>query len=161
MFHTNCYGLSFPKRRTPNATFSGGKKYPDDFLSYPLEKPRNPGLFDIETREFAPTIEKGDRLAFRLRANATVSTRAANGKRQRHDVVMNAIRLYESGKRAEPRRRELGWLENEDGIVSPPLALKNWIERQGDRSGLYRRERSGGVIRKMPHSKAEEEKGRR
>lgn len=53
----------------------------------------NSELFHIETKLFAPKLNEGDQLAFRLRANPTVSSKAgdATGKRgQRHDVMMHA-----------------------------------------------------------------------
>lgn len=52
-------------------------------------------IFKIETKPFSPALQQGDRLAFRLRANPTVSRREANAKRsKRHDVVMDAQRQW-------------------------------------------------------------------
>ncbi|MCB1521791.1 MAG: type I-E CRISPR-associated protein Cas6/Cse3/CasE [Hyphomicrobiaceae bacterium] len=109
---------------------------PGRFVILSRRAPANPGLFEIEMRQFSPALSKGDRLAFRLRANATVATRDGAGKQHRHDVVMNAIQSCETGARAEPRKRELGWLETDDGRIEPPLALRTWLERQGTRTGF-------------------------
>lgn len=60
----------------------------------------NSELFHIETKLFAPKLNEGDQLAFRLRANPTVSTKAeeATGKRgQRHDVMMHARKCAQAG----------------------------------------------------------------
>lgn len=109
---------------------------PGRFLVLSMRLPENPGLFDIDTRPFAPTVQAGDRLAFRLRVNATVATRNKEGKQQRHDVVMHAIHHHEKGERSEPRKRDLGWIEAEDHTIAPPQSLRSWIERQGERSGF-------------------------
>lgn len=54
---------------------------------------QNDELFQIETKLFAPKLNAGDKLAFRLRANPTVSSYAAGSKDKRghrHDVMMHA-----------------------------------------------------------------------
>jgi CRISPR system Cascade subunit CasE len=43
--------------------------------------------WNIQSREYAPHLEVGDRLLFELRANPVV-TISANGKSKRHDIVM-------------------------------------------------------------------------
>jgi CRISPR system Cascade subunit CasE len=45
--------------------------------------------WDIRTRDYNPTLEVGSRLRFDLRANPVV-THSREGKRKRHDVVMEA-----------------------------------------------------------------------
>lgn len=58
-------------------------------LSTQRPQDRQP-LWRVEAKPFAPDLQDGDRLAFKLRANPTVA-RGAKGKRsQRHDVVMDA-----------------------------------------------------------------------
>jgi CRISPR system Cascade subunit CasE len=44
--------------------------------------------WNIRTRDYAPALEAGARLRFDLRANPVVTTHAHDGKRARHDVVM-------------------------------------------------------------------------
>lgn len=109
---------------------------PGRFLVLSMRRPENPGLFEIDTRPFAPSMQAGDRLAFRVRVNATVATRNKKGKQQRHDVVMHAIHHHEKGARAEPRKQDLGWTETEDHMIAPPRSLRTWIERQGAQSGF-------------------------
>lgn len=46
-----------------------------------------PDGWQVQTRDYRPSLEAGERLHFDLRANPVV-TRTADGKRQRHDVVM-------------------------------------------------------------------------
>jgi CRISPR system Cascade subunit CasE len=84
------------------------------------------GLFELDApKPFAPVLREGDRLAFALRANATVSRGGAPGVRgKRCDVVMDAIHATPRGERAEARR---------DAIIEAGLG---WIARQGEKSGF-------------------------
>ena len=49
-------------------------------------------LFNLESKEFSPSLSLGDRLAFRLRANAVIR-KVTPGKKHsiKHDIVMNAL----------------------------------------------------------------------
>lgn len=83
------------------------------------------GLFDLDHKEFAPILAAGDRLAFSLRANATVSRSAGPGARShRADVVMDALRAIPPSARADARQ---------DAIVA---AGRTWLASQGERSGF-------------------------
>jgi len=50
----------------------------------------NTGLWRIETKPYTPRLKAGGRLAFSLRANPVVTRVDEDGKRRRHDVVMDA-----------------------------------------------------------------------
>lgn len=90
------------------------------------------GLFRVDPpKPFAPTLAPGDRLAFVLRANATVARKAAgkaaaNGRTRggRCDVVMDALHGVPEGDRAR-RRAEL----------LDPVA-REWMVRQGEAHGF-------------------------
>ncbi|MEG3349004.1 MULTISPECIES: type I-E CRISPR-associated protein Cas6/Cse3/CasE [Novacetimonas] len=83
------------------------------------------GLFDIESRTFAPVLKEGDHLRFLLRANATVDRKVPGRARsQRHDIVMDALHRIPPGQRAQAR----------DEVVPPVIAA--WLARQGVRSGF-------------------------
>ncbi|GBQ20404.1 CRISPR-associated protein Cse3 [Acetobacter estunensis NRIC 0472] len=83
------------------------------------------GLFDIETRDFAPCLKEGSRLRFLLRANATVDRKTPGRARsQRHDVVMDALHRLPSAERGCAR----------EGLV--PAVMGAWLERVGDRAGF-------------------------
>lgn len=90
------------------------------------------GLFDIESRPFAPVLKTGDRLRFMLCANATVDRKppgqdrsASERKRsQRRDVVMDALYPLPKAERAEARRRVV------------PDVMAAWLTRQGARKGF-------------------------
>jgi CRISPR system Cascade subunit CasE len=57
-------------------------------------------LFDLEQKPFAPVLRVGQRLAFKLRANATRDTHDG----QRVDVVMHALHRLPHAERAAQRR---------------------------------------------------------
>lgn len=88
---------------------------------------RDSPLFDVETKAFAPALEKGDRLGFSLLANPAVTHwRVVDGKkvRRRDDVVMHALTTIPSGERAA-RRPQI--IEAEG---------RRWLESQGARAGF-------------------------
>ncbi|ATJ84513.1 type I-E CRISPR-associated protein Cas6/Cse3/CasE [Halomonas beimenensis] len=57
-----------------------------------------PGLLEAQCKPFSPTLEAGERLAFRLRANPTVAKSVAGKRGQRADVLMAAKYPFEAGK---------------------------------------------------------------
>lgn len=83
-------------------------------------------LFDLdEPKPFAPALTVGDRVAFALRANATVAKKtAAGGRGKPCDIVMAAIRDLPRGERAGPRTEAI---EREG---------HKWLVAQGSRSGF-------------------------
>ncbi|POF62907.1 type I-E CRISPR-associated protein Cas6/Cse3/CasE [Novacetimonas maltaceti] len=84
------------------------------------------GLFEVETRPFAPVLSPGERLHFLLRANATVDRMTPGRPRsQRHDVVMDALRRVPPGKERAAARAQV-----------VPRAMAAWLARQGARSGF-------------------------
>lgn len=82
-----------------------------------------PGVWQVETREFRPTFEVGDRLRFVLRANPVV---ARSGSR--HDVVTDAIRKLK--EQAVPRR---AWPSPEQIVRS---ACIDWLARRAETHGF-------------------------
>lgn len=76
------------------------------------------GLFDVQSKPFAPDLKVGDTLAFRLRANPTMAVPTPGKRGQRVDVLMAAKKPFPPGQRASQacvdamnfNARE--WLEN-------------------------------------------------
>lgn len=66
----------------------------DDSFYVVSARPPQPdaGLFQIQSKPYAPQLEKGALLRFDLRANPTISRRRETGRSQRHDVLMDAKR---------------------------------------------------------------------
>lgn len=68
----------------------------DDARSYYIVSARPPldtdGLFQVQTKPYAPALQTGEALHFDLRANPVVSRRRTDGRAQRHDVLMDAKR---------------------------------------------------------------------
>lgn len=83
-------------------------------------------LFELDPpKPFAPKLSVGDRLAFSLRANATVAKGGGPGVRGKPcDVVMAAIRDMPSGARAAARAEAIG------------VAGQRWLAAQGERCGF-------------------------
>lgn len=83
-------------------------------------------LFDLDpAKPFAPALSPGDRLAFSLRANPTVSYKSGAAARGgRGDVVMHALKSVPPDERAA-RRGEL-----------VDSAGRAWLERQGAKHGF-------------------------
>ncbi len=84
------------------------------------------GLFDLSpAKAFAPSLTIDDKLAFELRANATVARGGAPGVRGKpSDIVMDAIHRVPAGERAAAR-----------ADVLDRVAM-DWMNRQGDRAGF-------------------------
>jgi len=100
---------------------------PGVFLVLSSRPPQDPhGLFDIaEPKPFAPQLKAGDPLIFSLRANPVVRRRdIARGRSIKHDVVMDRLRAYEQGTRAEHR------------LELVRTAGLEWLKRQGGKSGF-------------------------
>lgn len=51
------------------------------------------GLFHIQAKTYAPELQADEQVRFDLRANPVVSRRTAEGRLQRHDVLMDAKRM--------------------------------------------------------------------
>lgn len=49
-------------------------------------------IFTSESKPYRPQLEAGDRLAYKLRTNPTVSISTKGGRSRRHDVLMHAKR---------------------------------------------------------------------
>ncbi|WP_417552796.1 type I-E CRISPR-associated protein Cas6/Cse3/CasE [Marinomonas fungiae] len=47
-------------------------------------------VFNVQSKEFLPKLEAGQRLSFKLRANPVISTKDEQGKAKRNDVMMHA-----------------------------------------------------------------------
>lgn len=83
-------------------------------------------MFEIDPpKAFTPSLNAGDRLAFSLRANATIARGGGAGKRGKPcDVVMDALYHAPPGARAEQRTAKI----SEAGL--------GWLARQGAKNGF-------------------------
>ncbi len=84
-------------------------------------------LFTIDTKPFAPALDRGDRLGFLLRANPTIdhAVPARTRRSVRSDVVMDLLRSVPPG---EERRRVRPQIIQEAGAA--------WLLRVGGRCGF-------------------------
>ena len=134
---------------------------------YLILSPRPPadpqGLFELDTKPFAPDLTAGDRLSFSLRANPTLATkraldpeeRTARQRGQRVDVVMDALHKLPKEERVLARDRiatEAGtrWLDTQGAkagfrvLQEPALAVDSYTQVAVER-------RPGGQGRKRKH----------
>lgn len=83
------------REETEKDQYKGDKRFPLYFVLSPVEPQKNNALFEVNTKVFAPKLEAGDVLAFKLRANPTVSRMQKGVKNsRRHDVVMDAQKQF-------------------------------------------------------------------
>lgn len=96
------------------------------FIALSHRPPMQNDLFKPHViKEFAPRLKSGDRLAFKLRANATRSLEnAETGKSRRLDVVTYDLLSYPMKERGLRRR------------YVAQSAGTEWIKRQGGRHGF-------------------------
>ena len=89
-----------------------------------------PDLLAVETKDFAPPLASGQRLAFMLRANPVVTRwDALKGRSRRDDVVMSVLHHVAAGfERAMARQ---------DAVAA---AGRAWLAAQGSRYGFQVRD---------------------
>ena len=105
------------------------------YMILSVRPPTDPkGLFELDTKPFAPELEAGDQLSFSLRANPVVASKPARtldrlkedprARGQKVDVVMNALKDVPKGARGPVR----------DEIAT--TAGTHWLSSQGEKSGF-------------------------
>ena len=117
------------------------------FMLLSQRPPTDPnGLFEVQTKEFAPELEPGDRLSFVLRANPTVAVKEArpdaegasatsSSRGKRVDVVMRALHSVPRTEWDETTRRPVaGRALERDRIASQ--AAGDWLVGQAGKAGL-------------------------
>ncbi|MFC3609540.1 type I-E CRISPR-associated protein Cas6/Cse3/CasE [Stutzerimonas tarimensis] len=80
-----------------------------------------PGLFELQSKPYAPNLAPGQLLRFDLRANPTVSRSEPGRRSQRHDVLMDA-------KRRADRPADVRELQQAAGC--------DWLLKRGEQWGL-------------------------
>ena len=100
--------------------------------------------WQVQSKPYAPALAAGDQLSFELRANPVVTTRMANGKSARHDVVMQEkTRLLKERKLA----RWADWKTPDR--PSPQELIRQtcgqWLQSRCERLGIALEDRSLSV----------------
>lgn len=93
----------------------------------------------VKSRHYDPRLKEGQRLSFQLRANPVITKKNADGKSQRHDVVMEAKKrlLTEHGFSNEAK-----WADWNDESKKPLLYelvqkhCADWLDRVGKKNGF-------------------------
>jgi CRISPR system Cascade subunit CasE len=103
------------------------------YLILSQRPPTDPlGLFELTSKDFAPDLAVGDKLAYTLRANPVVASKPARksadqgtrARGQKIDVVMQALHAVPKGERGLVR----------DQIASE--AGQSWLASQGGKAGF-------------------------
>jgi CRISPR system Cascade subunit CasE len=81
-------------------------------------------LFDLDCKPFAPALMIGDKLRFALRANPVVQRPGPDGRPQRHDLVMDALKSLAPGDRGAARE------------AATKSVATAWLARQAEQSGF-------------------------
>jgi CRISPR system Cascade subunit CasE len=75
------------------------------FLVLSLRRPGNDdGLWEVQTKEYAPRLRTGQRLHFSIRVNPVIKRRDEKGRQLRHDLVMD---LKKNGADPDQTQAEL------------------------------------------------------
>lgn len=107
--------------------------------------------WNIQTRDYAPALEVGTRLGFDLRANPVITPHIQDGKRGRHDVVM------QEKKRLLKERGLARWQDWKDDDKPALYALVRetcgaWLRSRASRLGFEADEESLAVDGYQRHS---------
>lgn len=105
--------------------------------------PRAPVAFGaawrVDSREYAPRLQQGQRLSFELRANPVISKKDAAGKSRRHDVVIDAKQKLLIEKGFPPEAKWKAWKEEDKRPslyeVATPACL-GWLDRRAAAAGF-------------------------
>jgi len=102
-------------------------------------------LFDLQTKDFAPDLRVGDKLAFALRANPVITRKTGDVRKkekrdgkgrlrgERSDIVMDALHDLPTREKDDERGESARAKVRDDRTES---AAKAWIGKQGERHGF-------------------------
>ena len=102
--------------------------WPRFFIVSARKPTKTDGIWNIENREYEPKLHSGQQLAFSLRVNPVVTRTGDDGKKHRHDVVMNL-------------KKQIGY-QQVPGNKRPPLihlveqAGLEWLEKRAEKHGF-------------------------
>jgi len=120
--------------------FPGSQEQPRDFL-FRIDQERaflralvlsertpvdQDGTWRIETKSFTPRLRAGQRLEFSLRVNPVVTTRGADGRSSRHDVVMHA----------KKQAHDIGSGLEESESERVQRVANEWLNGRAERAGF-------------------------
>ena len=147
LFNDGCADHPIVEAEVKNRLFLWRNKAPGEYYILSRTPPRDAhGLFTLATKEFSPSLSKGDILRFSLRANPVVARKSAASDRKqkldgkgrvrglRCDIVMDALSAYsgsEGSRDAEGRTVRSQMREEKTAI-----AARAWIEEQGRKAGF-------------------------
>ncbi|MFZ5503078.1 MAG: type I-E CRISPR-associated protein Cas6/Cse3/CasE [Pseudomonadota bacterium] len=93
----------------------------------------------LQSRVYDPQLQEGQRLAFQLHANPTISRKNGAGKSQRHDVVMQAKRQLLEERGFSAKAKWADWKDKDSKPLLYELVQKHcaaWIDSIAERNGF-------------------------
>lgn len=106
-------------------------------------------IWHIEHREYRPRLQKGQRLAFILRANPVITRKSVDGKSRRHDLVMDLKKRNNWKETEKSERSNLSDLTQQAGEI--------WLgERLGRNGAKLESVRSEAYVQHQAHKKGQQ-----
>lgn len=102
--------------------------WPRFFMVSGRKPEKTDSIWNIEPKEYEPKIYSGQQLAFSIRVNPVVTRTGDDGKKRRHDVVMNL-------------KKQTGY-QQLPGDKRPPLILLveqagiEWLDKRAEKNGF-------------------------
>lgn len=95
--------------------------------------------WQIQSRDYEPQLQEGQRLSFQLRANPVITQKNEHGKSQRHDVVIQAKKLL---LKDHGFAKDAKWKEWQDEANKPLLyelvqkSCIEWLQSRASNNGF-------------------------
>lgn len=95
--------------------------------------------WQVQSRDYDPQLQEGQRLSFQLRANPVISKKNGAGKSQRHDVVMQAKKQLLAEHRLSKEAKWADWKDESSKPLLYELVQKHcaeWLDGVAKRNGF-------------------------
>lgn len=102
--------------------------WPRFFMVSDRKPEKTDGIWNIEPKEYEPKLHSGQQLAFSIRVNPVVTHTTDDGKKHRHDVVMNLKKQTGYQELPSNKRPPLIQLVEQAGI--------EWLDKRAGKHGF-------------------------
>jgi len=117
------------RRRDFLYRFEKVKRLPTFYTVSDREPVDTSSVWDIQTKRYAPKINRRDRLSFTIRVNPIRSKRDENGCQHRHDVVMEAKKQMDFREMPQDERPHIATIVQDAGFA--------WIKAREKEHGFF------------------------
>lgn len=102
--------------------------WPRFFMVSGRKPEKTDGIWNIESKDYAPKLHSGQQLAFSIRVNPVITRTGDDGKKHRHDVVMNLKKQTGYQQIPGDKRPPLIQLVEQAGI--------EWLDKRAEKYGF-------------------------